>query len=56
MTDLPSFDEARQQFLAALRDMLGDRSIPDPVKAAEILACFSSISQLVVLAEVRLGG
>lgn len=55
MTDLPSFDEARQQFLAALRDMLSDRSIPDPVKAAEIEASITAVRQISELAEASGG-
>lgn len=52
MGDLLSFDTARQQFLAALREMLADRSIPDSMKASEVLASISAMAQITGLAEV----
>lgn len=46
------FDEARQRFLAALREMLADRSITDTTKASEAWASISAIAQLTGLTEV----
>lgn len=47
------FDEARRQFLGALSEMLADRSIPEADKIAEAWATISSVSQLVVLADIK---
>jgi hypothetical protein len=53
LLDAPSFPLARQQFLASLRELLADRSIPERDRIDEAMAVVSAISQMVVLAEMR---
>ena len=52
----PSFPLARQQFLAALREMLADRSMPERVRIEEAMAVVSAVSQMVVLTEMTGSG
>ncbi len=49
----PSFTLSRQQFLASLRELLADRSIPERVRIDEAMATIAAVSQMVVLAEMR---
>ncbi len=49
----PSFPHARQQFLAALRELLADRSIPGRDRIDEAMATIAAVSQMVVLSELQ---